>query len=98
MELPEQLKKTRLALRKTQVQFGELLGVSSTTIARWERGEVLPDSPRILELALRQLQFEHGVWSLDASTRKRIRQSLSTLKQAKRDLEKLARANAEHKA
>ena len=51
------LKNQRLALNLTQTQLADLFGVSSTTIARWERGEVKPDAPGMLELALESLQM-----------------------------------------
>ena len=36
----KELKAIRERLKLTQVEFAELVGVTSNTIARWERGEV----------------------------------------------------------
>lgn len=94
MELYEQVKQTRLALRQTPEQFGAAWGVTGETIAQWERGEALPAHPRLLELALQQIQFEHGVLVLDEPARQRMAQSIARLQQTKRELEKLVRENA----
>lgn len=40
-----QLRTLRTALGLTQVQLAEQLGVTSTTVARWERGEVAIAEP-----------------------------------------------------
>ena len=93
MELKEQLKQMRLGMRRTQAQFGELLGVSGNTIARWERGEMVPDSPRLLELALVGLQLEYGVIAMPAETRQRIRRGQAMLKESRRELDKLLKEN-----
>ena len=39
--------RTRLGL--SQAKFGELLGVAGNTVARWERGELVP--PKVAVLA-----------------------------------------------
>ncbi len=52
------LGEARAAAGMTQAQLGEALGVPANTIARWERGELAPQHPRMLELALRQIQRE----------------------------------------
>lgn len=52
------VKSARLALNLTQAELAELFGVSSTTLARWERGEVTPDAPGMLDLALEALQMK----------------------------------------
>lgn len=36
---PDELRTARLALNWTQAELGEALGVTVTTVARWERGE-----------------------------------------------------------
>ena len=76
MTIGEKIKRTRAAVKKTQAQFGELLGVTGNTIARWERGEMTPDSPTILELALRQVEIECGLPKLKygRELRKRLKQ------------------------
>ncbi len=93
MELKEQLKQMRLGMRRTQAQFGELLGVSGNTIARWERGEMVPDSPRLLELALVGLQLEYGVAAMPTELRQRVRRAQATLKKSRRLLDEMAKEN-----
>jgi transcriptional regulator with XRE-family HTH domain len=53
------VRNVRLRLNLTINEMGELLGKSGNTIARWERGEVQPDSPIILKLALESLVLRH---------------------------------------
>lgn len=55
--LPEEIKRERLFLNLTQVELAEKLSVAPMTISRWETGSVKPDAPKMLQLALRQLQF-----------------------------------------
>ena len=94
MELCEQIKQTRLALRQTQEQLGAALGVPVAFLAQWERGEASPEHPRLLELALQQVQFDHGVWLLDEPMQQRMQQSITMLEQSKRELEMQVSANA----
>ena len=89
MELSEELKQTRKSIKQTQAGIGELLGVSGNTIARWERGEMTPDSPQMLRLALRALALEYGELPLDPAEEKRLRASFRRLKAQRRQLEKL---------
>ena len=42
MEFSEQVKYVRLKLHMSQTEFGQLLGVSFTTVNRWENGKALP--------------------------------------------------------
>ncbi len=46
----KELKARRAALRMTQVQLAETLGVQPNTVARWENGVL--DVPRVVALAL----------------------------------------------
>lgn len=48
---PEMMKKYRLWLNLTQEQIAKKFGVASNTYARWERGEVKPESVELLTLA-----------------------------------------------
>ncbi len=57
-KITDKIKAVRIALNLTQAELAERFGVSSTTIARWERGEVKPDAPGMLALALAALQME----------------------------------------
>ena len=43
MEFSEQIKYVRLKLHMSQTEFGQLLGVSFTTINRWENGKTTPN-------------------------------------------------------
>ena len=46
---PEIMHQFRDALRFAQAEFSARLGVSTNTVAKWERGEILP--PKLAELA-----------------------------------------------
>ena len=43
MEFSEQIKYVRLKLHLSQTEFGKLLGVSFTTVNRWENGKTTPN-------------------------------------------------------
>ncbi len=49
------LRDFRERLGLTQQLLGRLLGIPKNTIARWERGELAIEKPRLLELALASL-------------------------------------------
>lgn len=55
----QKVREVRLRLGLSIGDLGELLGKTGNTIARWERGEVNPESPLILELALESLVIRH---------------------------------------
>ena len=46
---PKVMSKFRYALGFSQAEFAKELGVTTNTVARWERGEIFP--PRLAELA-----------------------------------------------
>lgn len=52
------LREKREDLHLTQSELSEYLGVSANTISRWERGDVLPEHPQMLELALLGLELK----------------------------------------
>ena len=52
---PEQLRARRLALGLTQAQLASLLGASTMTIYRWEKGTRGIRRPALIELKLDQL-------------------------------------------
>ena len=54
---PQKLRQIRERLGKSQAELGELLGVAGNTVARWERGLLIP--PRIAELAAEYLLLTH---------------------------------------
>ena len=41
--IAQKIKEFRKKNRYTQLQLGELLGVSSQSVSKWERGECYPD-------------------------------------------------------
>lgn len=43
MDFGQQIKFVRLKLHMSQMEFGQLLGVSFTTINRWENGKTTPN-------------------------------------------------------
>ena len=53
---PEFIKIGRQKLGLTQKQLAEELGVTTTTVNRWERGEVMP--PKQTELAIQALLLQ----------------------------------------
>lgn len=50
-----ELRRWRVTRGLTQVQLAERLGVTSTTVARWERGEMEIAQPTMLRLALERM-------------------------------------------
>ena len=80
------MKDTRLSLNLTQAELAEKFGVSSTTIARWERGEVVPEATGMLELALEALQTRAVLGSDEyAARRQKVKQSVqNTLNDARK--------------
>ncbi len=82
----DELKASRERLKMTQVQLAESLDLTANTIARWERGEVQPESPAMLRLALEQLEFQR----LAANPSRAIKSRLAKLEKLKTELEALA--------
>ena len=52
----EQIRRIREQIGLTQAQLGEKLDVSANTVARWERGEIEPEHPRMLWCALQYIR------------------------------------------
>ena len=50
---PERLRQIRYQLDLSQERFARMLGVATNTVARWERGLLVP--PRVAELAAEYL-------------------------------------------
>ena len=50
---PERLKAIRYRLDVSQERFARMLGVATNTVARWERGLLIP--PKVAELAAEYL-------------------------------------------
>ncbi len=85
MRFQTRLRKHRLALGLSQVEVAEILELKSTSsLSRWERGERLPNTRRLLELSalyqrmVNDLMFPHYV-----RTRARIHQRRCALKKTK---------------
>ena len=55
---PERLKQIRTQLGWTQASFAEVLGVRLNTLARWERGDLVP--PRVAELAAEYIRLSNS--------------------------------------
>ncbi|MDQ3799786.1 MAG: helix-turn-helix domain-containing protein [Acidobacteriota bacterium] len=81
------LKDKRIRLNMTQEQLAEAFGVSATTLARWERGEIIPNAIGMLELAFEALEAKQLLGSdafrkskeqaerrINGSVTKRVRQ------------------------
>lgn len=59
MSIGEQIKSVRLRLHLSQTEFGEKLGVSFTTVNRWENGKTEPSYKAIR--ALEKLCRDHDL-------------------------------------
>ena len=44
------IRQIRLMMKKTQVEFGELIGVSNITISYWECGRTTPSDDSLVKL------------------------------------------------
>ena len=56
----DELKARRLALNLSQNQLAVALGVSTSTVARWEQGVLKIGNPEMLELALDGLEHKRA--------------------------------------
>ncbi len=83
--ISDELKAGRERLKMTQVQLAEALDLTANTIARWERGEIQPESPAMLRLALKQLEFQR----LAINPSRAVRSRLAKLEKLKIELEAL---------
>ncbi len=81
-----ELRDRRTRLRMTQAILGEALSVSGNTIARWERGELEIAAPKMLDLALQQLEWQR---LLDNPSRE-MKRRVSALRKIKAELQDLA--------
>ncbi len=54
---PERLKAIRFKMDLSQERFARKLGVATNTVARWERGLLVP--PKVAELAAEYLLLTH---------------------------------------
>jgi transcriptional regulator with XRE-family HTH domain len=52
----DQIRAYRQKLGLSQTQLGQAFGMAANTIARWERGELIPQWPRLLALGFRALE------------------------------------------
>ena len=81
----DELKASRTRLKMTQAALAEALDVTPTTIARWERGEIQPESPAMLRLALAQLELQR----LPLNPSRAIKSRLAKLEKIKAELRSL---------
>ena len=63
------IRATREKLGLTQAELAEYLGVTGNMVARWERGDAIPESVKLIELALFGLEIRLR----DVKTRGKIR-------------------------
>lgn len=86
------LKEQRLSLNLTQKEIADILGVTSTSWASWEREEVEPNAPGMLQLALEMLQLRNTLESpkmqemrlkVTASVEKRLTETRQRIKHSK---------------
>lgn len=59
--LPEEIREKRIALNLTQAELASRFEVDANTIARWERGEIVPKAVGMLSLAFQSLEIEKGL-------------------------------------
>lgn len=83
-----QIRARRQQMGLTQKQLGAELNVASNTIARWERDELQPENPRMLELALEQLATERML-AFKGPLGREIKQKFKLLEQTKAELQRL---------
>lgn len=58
---PEEIRARREHLKLTQKQLGAAFGVTWNTIARWERGELNPTAPGMMQLAFQTLELTYNL-------------------------------------
>ena len=83
--LPEEIRQKRIALNLTQTELAQKFAVKTNTIARWERGEIVPTAKGMLQLAFQSLELEKG---LNNAEIEHLQKSLT---------EKVARLRVRHK-
>ena len=50
-EIGNNLKRTRLLKKLSLKQAGDLLNMSSTAVAKYEKGDIIPDSQKLIEFS-----------------------------------------------
>lgn len=84
----EEIRRARLILGFTQVELADSLGVSANTVARWERDESPPESPKMLRLALRGLEIDEKRNPKARDEIMRLQKSVArNLKRARKEVE-----------
>ena len=82
----QQIREKRLALKMTQAQLGEALRVNKNTIARWERGELTPQSTEMLRLAFVGLEAERPAKITGDKLVRKIERSTKKIRRIARQL------------
>ncbi len=86
MELGERLKNLRLRRGFTQEQAGQILGVTSQAISKWERGLTQPDVQMMPRIAVLYRISLDELYDMDAYySRKHIEEYNERLRQAKKE-------------
>lgn len=60
MDIGFDIRERRRKLGLTQKELGQILGIPDNTISRWELGTVVPEHPKMLDLALKALEYKAG--------------------------------------
>ena len=58
----DRIREVRIALGKTQDEFGDMLGVTSNSVARWERGGRKPSQTVLL--LIQRIVTDTGIFNL----------------------------------
>ena len=66
--LPEEIREKRIALDLTQEELAEKFGIERNTVARWERGAIVPQAIGMLRLAFQSLEIEKGLENFEIET------------------------------
>lgn len=82
----EEIRAYRERLQFTPAELGEALDVAVETVLGWESGEVLPQHPAMLRLALEQLEFQQAT-SFKGEFGQEIQQRIEQLQQTKIEMQ-----------
>jgi len=66
--LPEEIREKRIALNLTQEELAKKFGVERNTVARWERGAIVPQAIGMLRLAFQSLEIAKSLEKSEIET------------------------------
>jgi len=87
----QEIKAVRKELGLNQTQLAEKLGVHRVTLAKWETGEVEPENPIMLRLALDSLTRDYISPEAAARLKERHKKLMADIKATHKRIEKTAR-------